>query len=63
MKLTFNNIRAEIARNRLTIEQFCEKLGIDKSTFYNWEAKGDLPASYVLQMSKMFEVSTDYLLS
>lgn len=62
MKITFNNIRAEIARRGWTIEQFCKKLGIGKRTFYDWETKGDLPASYVLQMAQMFDTTTDYLI-
>ena len=62
MKIEFNNIRAEIARNRMTIEQFCKKIGIEKKTFYNWESKGDLPASYVLDMAQMFNTTTDYLI-
>lgn len=62
MKIEFNNIRAEVARNRMTIEQLCKKLGIEKKTFYNWESKGDLPASYALDMAQMFNTTTDYLL-
>ena len=62
MKIRFDNIRAEIARNRFTIEQFCKKLGVEKKTFYNWESKGDLPASYVLEMANLFNTSTDYLI-
>lgn len=62
MKIEFNNIRAEIARNRMTIEQLCKKIGIEKKTFYNWESKGDLPASYVLDMAQIFNTTTDYLI-
>ena len=62
MRIEFNNIRAEGARNRLTIEQFCRELGVEKKTFYNWEAKGDLPASYAVETAKLFNTSVDYIL-
>lgn len=59
----FRNIRAECARNALTIEELSNKLGIERKTFYNWEAKKDLPVSYLVKMSNIFHVSTDELLS
>ncbi len=63
MDTVFRNIRAECARNALTIEELSNKLGIERKTFYNWEAKKDLPASYLVKMSNIFHVSTDELLS
>lgn len=62
VRIEFNNIRAEVARHNLTIEQLCTKLGIEKSTFYNWQKKQDLPASYAVEIASMFNVSTDYVL-
>lgn len=63
MDTVFRNIRAECARNALTIEELSNKLGIERKTFYNWEAKKDLPVSYLVKMSNIFHVSTDDLLS
>lgn len=63
MELVFRNIRAECARNALTIEELSNKLGIERKTFYNWEAKKDLPVSYLVKMANIFCVSTDDLLS
>lgn len=62
METVFRNIRAEIARNSLTVEKLAEKLGIERKTFYNWEEKKDFPASYLVKMSNIFSVSTDELL-
>lgn len=62
MKIKFNNIRAETARHGLTIEQLCKNLDIEKSTFYNWQKKQDLPASYAIDIAMMFNVSVDYIL-
>jgi transcriptional regulator with XRE-family HTH domain len=61
--IVFRNIRAECARNALTIEELSNKLGIERKTFYNWEDKKDLPVSYLVKMSNIFHVSTDELLS
>ena len=61
MSGVFNNIRAELARNRYTIEQLAEFLGIERKTFYNWELKGDFPAKYVPAMAKFLNCSVDCL--
>lgn len=62
LKLVFRNIRAECARNSLTIEELSNKLGIERRTFYNWEEKKDLPTSYLVKMANIFRVSTDTIL-
>ena len=61
-KIPFDNIRAEISRRRWSIDEFCEKIGIGRKTFYNWEEKGDFSISYLIKMSELFGVSTDELL-
>ncbi len=58
----FNNIRAELARNRQTVEDLAEALHIERKTFYNWEMKGDFPAKYVPAMAAFLKCSSDYLL-
>jgi excisionase family DNA binding protein len=35
--------RASAPRGRLTIADVCEDLGISRSTFYDWRAKGRAP--------------------
>lgn len=62
MENLFRNIRAEIARHSLTIEEFSKKLGIERKTFYNWEDKRDLPVSYLKKTAELFDISTDELL-
>lgn len=63
MDTVFKNIRAECARNSLTIEELSRQLGIERKTFYNWEEKKDFPTSYLVKMANIFRVSTDTLLS
>lgn len=62
MNDVFSNIRAELARNRLTIEDLAEALHIERKTFYNWEQKGDFPVRYVPAMASFLKCSSDCLL-
>lgn len=62
MENVFRNIRAECARNSYSLEEFSDKLGIERKTFYNWETKKDFPVSYLVKMSELFHISTDALL-
>lgn len=62
MENVFRNIRAECARNSFSIEEFSDKLGIERKTFYNWETKKDFPVSYLVKMSAIFHIPTDALL-
>lgn len=58
----FDNIRVEIARREWSINEYCEKLGVPRRRFYNWEERGDLPTSYLIKTAELFGMSTDYLL-
>jgi DNA-binding XRE family transcriptional regulator len=58
----FDNIRAECARKRWSIDEFSDMLGIERKTFYNWEKKKDFPVSALVMMAKMFGITTDALL-
>lgn len=58
----FKNIRAECARNSISIEELSNKIGIERKTFYNWESKKDFPVSYLVKMSNIFHVAPDVLL-
>ena len=62
MERVFRNIRAECARNAMSIENRCDTLGVERKTFYNWEAKKDFPVSHLVKMSNVFHISTDQLL-
>lgn len=58
-----SSVEAERVRNRLTKEQLAERLGISIRTYYNWvNEETDVPGSALLEMSKMFGTSMDYLM-
>ena len=54
----YPNIDAERARNGMSKAMLAEKLGVSYSTFKST----DIPASKVIELSKMFNVTSDYLL-
>ena len=58
----FSNIRAELGRQRSTIEALCAQLGIPRSRFHRWEKKNDMPTSYLVKTADYFGLSCDYLL-
>lgn len=59
----FHNINAEMARNSMTNRMLAEKLGVSEKTINNWKAgKTDIPSTKLIEMSRMFGVTTDYLL-
>lgn len=62
METVFKNIRAECARNGMSIEELSRNLGIERKTFYNWESKKDLPTRYLVRMANIFNVTIDSLL-
>ena len=61
-QISFDNIRAEVARHRMTITELCEKIGVERRTFYNWEENGDFPSSYLCKMVDVLGVSADEIL-
>lgn len=62
MAEVFNNIRAECARNHLSLTELTIKAGIERRTFYNWEIKGDMPVSALCNFAEILNVTTDKLL-
>lgn len=62
MSTTFANIRAECARNGLSIEEFSKILGVDRTTYYRWEQKRSIPSIYLAKMAELFGKSVDTLL-
>lgn len=62
MEQVFDNIRAECARRHWSKEEFADKLGIERKTFYNWEKRQDFPTSALVKMAVIFGITTDKLL-
>lgn len=62
MDSVFRNIRAELARNSISLEEFSSMIGIERKTFYNWENKKDFPVSYLVKMADIFHITPDELL-
>lgn len=58
----YNNINAERARHNMTVEALAREIGISVRTYYSWQEKGDIPASKLIAMAKLFNCSIDYLL-
>lgn len=58
----YPNIEVERKRLNLSQEDFSEKLGIERKTYYNWLTKGNIPISVLIKLSEMFDCSIDYLL-
>lgn len=62
-QVRYPNIEAERARNGMTKEKFASLLGISVSTVKNWQnGRTEIPASKIIKMAILFNVSTDYLL-
>lgn len=57
------NIRATREKNGLTQAALAKKLGISRSAVNAWELGVSVPsAQYLVELSRLFKVSTDYLL-
>jgi excisionase family DNA binding protein len=46
-------------RTWLTVDEFCEEMGISRSTFYDWKAKGRAPRVRKLPNAKLRIDRTD----
>ena len=50
-------------RNGWSQEELAEKLNVSRQSVSKWESAGSIPdISKIIEMSRIFEVSTDYLL-
>ncbi len=59
----FPNIDAERARNGMSRVELANRLGVSYSTMKSWmSGRTDIPSSKLVEMSKIFRVSIDYLL-
>lgn len=57
----YPNIAAERARRRMTADDVAKICGVTRKTFYNWEAKGEIPISSLVKLADHFGCTTDYL--
>lgn len=61
--IIYKNIEAERVRHGCTKECLAQKLDVTTKTYLNWiRGKTEIPASSLIQMKKMWNVSADYLL-
>lgn len=59
----FQRIKDMREDNDLTQAQVAEVLGIDQRVYSNYEiGKREIPVHLLIKLSKMYDVSTDYLL-
>jgi transcriptional regulator with XRE-family HTH domain len=58
----YSNIDAERGRVNMSKSEISNKLGIDRKTYDNWMENGKIPASALVTLSEIFDVSIDYLL-
>lgn len=59
----FPNIDAERGRNNLSKAALARELGVSYTTFKSWmSGKTEIPASKIIAMAKLFNVTSDYLL-
>lgn len=61
--LTYPNIEAERARRGYSKNEFAEKLGVSRKTYYNWVSKGKIPQGKLELMANIFGTTTEYLLA
>ena len=61
--MKYPNIEAERARTGMTKAAMAAELGVSTDTVKNWQnGKTDIPASKIVALSNLFNVSSDYLL-
>ena len=59
----YPSINAECARMSLTRSELAQSLGVTRSTLASWQAgKTEIPASAIIAMARMWNVSADYIL-
>lgn len=61
--IIYKNIEAERARHGYTKEVIAQKLDVTPKTYLSWiRGTTEIPASILLKMKRMWDVSADYLL-
>lgn len=61
--MRYPNIETERIRNKMGKVKFAHSIGSSQTTVKNWQnGKTEIPASKIIVMANLFNVSTDYLL-
>lgn len=61
--MTYPNIEAERVKSGMTKGAFAKAIGSNPSTIKRWQGgKTSIPASKIIAMANLFNVTTDYLL-
>lgn len=61
--IIYKNIEAERVRHGYTKEVIAQKLDVTTKTYLNWiRGTTEIPASILIKMKRMWDVSADYLL-
>ena len=61
--MLFPNIEAERARRGLTKSELAKRLNVSDATLKNcMYGKTEIPSSKIVELAKLFDTSTDYLL-
>lgn len=61
--MRYPNIEAERARHGMTKLELSNSIDVTSKTYQNWqESKTEIPASKIIDMVRLFDVSADYLL-
>lgn len=59
----YPNIAAECSRADLSMADLAAQLGVSRKTVANWQAgRTEIPASAIITMARMWNVTSDYLL-
>ena len=61
-KSMYPNIEAERARTQMTTEDIAEMIGVTRKSYETWNSRGNIPATALIKMSKIWGCTTDYLL-
>ena len=58
-----NTIKSERVRAGLSQDELAERIGVSPITIRNWESgRNSLPVSKLIELSDIFQCSTDYIL-
>ena len=49
-------------RKKLSQTELCQRIGISQKTYYNYVHTNNIPSIKLIELSKILECSTDYLL-
>jgi len=61
--MRYPNIETERTKNGMGKVKFAHSIGSSRTTVKNWQSgKTEIPASKIIVMANLFNVSTDYLL-